>query len=804
MKFTLSWLKEHLETDATLQEIIDTMIAVGLEVEHVDDPAVRLKEFTIGEVLEAVAHPDADKLRVCRVATRDGEKQIVCGAPNARTGIKVAYAAVGTYVPGIDVTLSKAKIRGVESFGMMCSARELELGDDHDGIIEAPGNAEIGASVVEVLGVNDPVIDFEVTPNRPDSNGVDGVARDLAAAGLGRVKTPSPEPIPGIFPCPQKVTLDFSGEDKVACPVFVGRLIRNVKNGPSPAWLRDRLRAIGLRPINALVDITNYMSYDRARPLHVFDADKLTGVVSARFGRDGETFLGLDGKEYAIDPSMTVIADENGALGLGGIMGGETTGCTEETTNVFVECAYFDPIKTAKTGRKSGITSDARYRFERGVDPAFVLPGMELATKLILDMCGGEPSALEIAGDVPTPSVAIEFNPTEVNRLTGMDVAETEIARILTALGFEVTKGTPWRVVAPTWRPDIEGKADLVEEVVRIVGLDHLPMAVLPLQNAVEGSKLTQAQLRRGRARRTLAARGMHEAVSWSFMEASTAALFSAGAAWLERQGLVLANPIASDLDVMRPSILPNLLKALQRNADRGNGDLAVFEVGPIYKSDAPDGQVTLASGARRASPPRHWAGAPAQTDVFTVKADAMAALDAAGGNSTQVQVTADASAWYHPGRSGVLRLGPKLVLAEFGEIHPRVLKALDIDGPIYGFEVNLQAIPAGKPKATKTRKALNASEFLSLSRDFAFIVDEDVAADKLLRAVRGAEKKLVTDVTLFDVYRGKGVPDGKKSLAVEVTLQPMTKTLTDDEIDKVGELIVAQVEKAVGGVLRS
>ena len=803
MKFTLSWLKEHLDTDASLDEIVDAMVAVGLEVEDVEDPTERLKDFTIGEVLHAEKHPDADKLKVCRVATRDGEKQIVCGAPNARAGIKVAYAAVGTYVPGIDVTLSKAKIRGVESFGMMCSARELELGDDHDGIIEAPESAKIGQPVAEVLGVDDPVIDFEVTPNRPDTNGVDGVARDLAAAGLGALITPKPQPADGAFPCPQKIGLHFDEDAKDACPAFAGRVIRGVKNGPSPRWMQDKLRAIGLRPINALVDVTNYMSYDRARPLHVYDADKLNGEIHARLGRAGESYLALDGKEYQADETMCVIADDNGVLGFGGVMGGETTGCTEETTNVFIECAYFDPLRTAKTGRKTGITSDARYRFERGVDPEFVLPGLELATQIILDMCGGEPSEIELAGAIPQTDKVVAFPPGEVERLTGMIVPEEKCEEILTALGFAVSRADPWLVDAPSWRPDIEGKADLVEEIARIVGFDQLPTATLPALNAVEPPKLTRAQGRRQAARRALAARGMLEAVTWSFTEEKHAALFSKGENWLKAQGLVLANPISSDLGVMRPSILPNLIAALQRNADRARGDLALFEVAPIYFSDQPDGQMTLASGARRSDPQRHWRGDAAPADVFTVKADALAALAAAGANVASLQTMGDAPPWYHPGRSGTLRLGPKNILAEFGEIHPRILKAMDVDGPIYGFEVALDAIPEPKARATKTKPALNASDLLPLTRDFAFVVDDEVPAEKLLKAVRGAEKALIADASVFDVYQGKGVEDGKKSLAVAVTLQPRDKTLTDEEIEAVSARIVAQVEKATGGSLR-
>jgi phenylalanyl-tRNA synthetase beta chain len=804
VKFTLAWLKEHLDTSASLAGIVEGMVKAGLEVEHVDDPAERLKAFTIGEVISAEKHPEADKLRVCKVATKDGTLQIVCGAPNARAGIKVAYAPVGAYVPGIGVTLTKAKIRGVESHGMMCSARELELGADHDGIIEAPASAKVGDPVAEALGATDAVIEFEVTPNRPDTNGVNGVARDLAAAGLGRLITKAPDAVKGAFPCPQTIGLRFPAGAENACPAFAGRLIRGVRNGPSPAWLADRLRSIGLRPISALVDVTNLLAYDRARPLHVYDADKLKGEIHARPGRGGESFLALDGKTYEVDETMTVIADDNGVLGLGGIIGGETTGCTEETRNVFVESAYFDPLRTAKTGRKTGVHSDARYRFERGVDPAFMVPGLEMATRLILDLCGGEASEALVAGAAPIARKTVAFPPSETKRLTGIDVKPERAEEILTALGFKVARADPWLVDAPTWRPDIEGKADLAEEIARITGFDALPAVTLPARGPVEPPKLTPAQDRRRLAKRALAGRGMMEAVTWSFTDERIAALFSEGPNWLAAQGLILANPISSDLGSMRPSILCNLVAALQKNADRGRDDLAHFEVAPVYVSDRPEGQQTAAGGVRLSNPPRDWAKAAARADAFTAKADAIAALEAAGAKVEQLQTTADAPHWYHPGRSGVLRLGPKLALAHFGELHPRVLKAMDVDGPVFAFEAFIDLIPAAKPRATKTKPALEALELLPVRRDFAFVVDRALPADQLVKAVKGAEKKLIASVALFDVYEGKGVPDGKKSLAVEVTLQPRDRTLTDEEIDAVAKAIVAAAEKGAGASLRA
>ena len=797
MKFSLFWLKKHLETNASLDEIIETMVRVGLEVEEVINPAIRLKDFTVGEVLSAEPHPDADKLRVCMVATKDGEKQIVCGAPNARKGIKIAYAGVGTYVPGIDVTLSKAKIRGVESFGMMCSARELEMGDDHDGIIEAPQDAKIGQPIVEVMGGSDPVIDFEVTPNRPDTNGVMGVARDLAAAGLGKLISPNYTLPKGTFDCPQKIELDFNADTQNACPVFGGVMIRGLKNGPSPKWLQDALVQIGLRPINALVDVTNYISFDRARPLHVYDASKLSGPIRARMGKgEADKFAALDGKDYMPDETMTVIADEARCLGLGGVMGGEYSGCVDGTTDVFIECAYFDPTRTAKTGRKTGIISDARYRFERGIDPQSVESGLAQAVALITEMCGGEVSTVEIAGAAPNELTIVDFPTSEVKRLTGLEISEADMERILVALGFKVEKGPRWRVTAPSYRPDIDGKADIVEEVARISGFDALPSTPLPRLSTVEAPKYSKAQERVRLVKRDMAARGMLEAVTWSFCDAPHAELFGGG-----QENLILANPISSDLGVMRPSILPGLLTALARNIARGRTALALFEVGPTYQGDQPDEQSINATAIRYGALARHWQAGTAQ-DVFIVKADALSALASAWVNTSNLMVLSAAPEYYHPGRSGVLSMGPKNHLAYFGELHPRVLKAMDIDGTVYAVEVLLNNIPVGKPKATKTKPALKVSDLQGLTRDFAFIVPVDMPAEKLLKAVRGAEKKLITHASLFDVYEGKGVEEGHKSLAVEVTLQPVDKTLNDEEIEAISQRIIAQATKA-GAVLR-
>lgn len=793
MKFTLSWLKKHLETDAPLGEITATMVKVGLEVESIENPADRVQGISVGHVLTAEKHPDADKLKVCTVATRDGEMQIVCGAPNARAGIKVAYAPVGTYISGIDVTLSKAKIRGVESLGMMCSARELELGDDHDGIMELAEDAAVGTDLAELLDLDDPVIDFEVTPNRPDTNGVDGVARDLAAAGLGTLIVPNADPVEGQFPQPFAIEIDAPG----ACPAFAGRVIRGIKNGPSPQWLQDQLRAIGLRPINALVDVTNFLSYDSARPLHVYDVSKLKGSIRARMGRQDETLDALDGKTYPIDDTMCVIADEARVLGLGGVMGGTYSGCEEETTDVFVESALFDPMTTARTGRKTGIVSDARYRFERGVDPASVLPGLERATTLILEFCGGEPGEISLAGEIPQTERVVEFPPTEVARLTGIDIPDSEKEDILTALGFSVSRGGVWSVTVPSFRPDIEGKADLVEEIARIHGLDSLPsMALTPIPGERRPTPSVLAS--RAKAVRSAMCRaGLDEAVTWAFCDGAIGVLFGANPA------LRLSNPISSDLDTMRPSPLPNLLAAVGRNMARGATNVRFFEVGGGYESDAPDGQRTILTAVLAGSEPAAWDDKPSAPNVFSAKRLALAALEAAGVNTSNLMTMAGGPDHFHPGRSGQFGLGPKKILARFGELHPSILKKMDLVGPIAVAEVTLDAIPVPKNIGVRTKPALNASPLMPVRRDFAFVQDEDKTAEALLKAIRGAEKSLIADVRLFDVYRDETIGAGKKSLALEVTLQPRDKTLTDEEIEAVSKKIVAQAEKATGAVLR-
>jgi len=800
MKFTLNWLKDHLETDASLDEILEGLVGCGFEVESVTDFRETLKPFKVAYVREAVQHPNAERLRVCSVETEEGVLQVVCGAPNARTGLRGIFAPIGTHVPGTGLDLVKANIRGVESNGMLCSERELLISEEHDGIIDLAEDFPVGTPAATALGLDDPIIDIAVTPNRPDALGVYGVARDLAAKGLGKLKPLSVPVVKGTFASPIAV----STEDPEGCPLFIGRTIRGVKNGPSPLWLQRRLRAIGLRPISALVDVTNYITHGYGRPLHVFDAGKVKGNITARSARDGEEILALDGRTYRLEPGMVVIADDAGPEGIGGIMGGEHSGCTDETTSVFLEAAYFDAIRTAKTGRKLGIQSDARYRFERGVDPCFVETGAELGTAMILNLCGGEASDLVIAGKIPAHERSYILRKDRVRTLGGVDVAPAEQKRILEALGFGVTEtaeGFDCRV--PSWRPDVHGEADLVEEICRIIGLDNIPAAPMDRPHPVARPVLTPLQRRAAIAERILAARGLNEAVTWSFVSKPQAELFGGGSYELE-----LANPISSELSDMRPSILPTLIAAVGRNIARGFGDVGLFEVGPAYGGDEPQDETLRATGIRRGrKSPRHWSGQPEAVDVFDAKADALALLDAVGVSMDALQVVQGAPAWFHPGRSGTLQLGPKNQLGWFGELHPRVLEAMDVKGPLVGFEIVLNAIPDKRAKGT-ARPALAQSDLMPLTRDFAFVLDRDVPADKLLRAVKGADKQFITAVSLFDLFEGeaaeRALGQGKKSIAVEVTLQPKTKTLTDEEIEAISARIVAQATKATGASLRS
>ena len=796
MKFTLSWLKDHLDTTASVDEIAEALTDLGLEVEEIINPAERLKTFTLAKVTHAEQHPDADRLRVCTVATNEGDKQIVCGAPNAREGITVVLAKPGDYVPGIDVTLSVGKIRGVESHGMMASERELELSDEHDGIIELP-SGEIGQTFVDWLAENDPakvdpVIDIAITPNRQDALGVRGIARDLAARGLGTLKPAPSAQVDGSYDSPITVTIDEDTRDEAH--VFMGRLIRGVKNGPSPQWLQDRLRAIGLRPISALVDITNFFTYDQNRPLHVFDADKVNGNLRVHRAKGGETLVGLDEKEYTFPAGAVVISDDHEIESIAGIMGGLRTGCTEETTNVFLEAAVWDAIQIAKTGRALKINSDARYRNERGIDPLFNAPAIELATQMILDLCGGEASHVVTAGEVPDTSRAYKLDTDRVVSLVGMEIPADTQRKTLEDLGF-VMDGDMAQV--PSWRPDVQGSADLVEEVARVASLTKLvgkPLA--RVTTGVPKPVLTPMQKREGIARRTVAALGYNECVTYSFIDADNAAAY--GGVEANR----LENPISSEMSHMRPSLLPGLLAAAARNQARGFQDLALFEVGPVFHGAEPDEQETLVTGILVGhTGPKDRFGTRRPVDTFDAKADIEAVLSALGAPAKLMHLR-DMNAWWHPGRSAKLSLGPKNVLGAFGELHPKAIDAAGVKGPVVAFAVHIGKIPFPKNKGA-TRAALGASDLQSVERDFAFVVDANVEAVNLVNAAAGADKALIDEVRIFDEFIGGSLGEGKKSLAITVRLQPRDKTLTEKDIEAVSAKIVQKVEKATGGTLR-
>lgn len=803
MKFTLSWLKDHLETSASIDEISAKLTSIGLEVESLHDPAKALSAFIVGHVLEADKHPNADRLKLCKVSTGAETLQVVCGAPNARAGLKVVLARPGDTIPESGEKLKKGSIRGVESQGMMCSTRELNLGEDHDGIIELPESAVVGAPVTSVINI-DAVIEINLTPNRVDALGVRGVARDLAAAGLGSLKPINDAPVKGTFAASRNIAMRLPADQTHKCPQFVGRTIKGVKNGPSPAWLQDRLKAIGLRPVSALVDITQYINIDLGRPLHVFDDAKLKGDVGPRLATAGETLAALNGKTYTLEPEMVVIADEAAAVGIGGIMGGEPTSVGDGTTTIFMESALFDPANIAATGRKLEINSDARYCFERGVDTASAIPGVERATRMILDLCGGEVSDLVVGGAAPAPFAPVSFDPARVATLGGVNIPDTEIKNIFERLGFAVSAtSTPWQVTPPTWRSDVTLWQDLVEEALRIHGYDNIAATPMP-RPTMQKPALSAKQRQVGLVRRTLAARGLNETVTWAFLSKDHAALFANGAALVP-----LANPISADLDVMRPAIVPNLIAGAGRNAARGLQDVSLFEIGPRFEGFKPGEQTLLASGIRAGhTSARHWAGTRRPVDALDAKADALAVLEAAGIASAGVQTGVGAKDgtpdWLHPGRSGTLKQGNQ-VLAWFGEVHPRVLQALDVKGPVIAFEVALDRIPdAKKSKGGTARALLKASPYQPVDRDFAFVVDATVSAESLLRAVRNAERDLIMNIGLFDVYEGPNVGAGKKSLAITVTLQSKDATLTDEQIDGVAKKIVSAVEKATGGHLRA
>ena len=799
MKFTLGWLREHLDGAATLDDIVEALTRIGLEVEGVEDPAAKLAAFRVARVLSAERHPQADKLQVLSVDAGDGPLQVVCGAPNARAGIVGVFGAPGAYVPGLDVTLKVASIRGVESNGMMCSTRELELGDDHDGIIELPADAPVGVSYPDYAGLADPVIDVAITPNRQDCMGVRGIARDLAAAGLGTLKPLAVDRVEGDGAGP-----DVRIEDAVGCPAFYAQSVSGVANGESPDWLRRRLTAIGQKPISTLVDITNYVMIDLGRPLHVYDRATLSGGLVARRARDGEQVLALNGKSYTLDGGITVIADDAQVHDIGGIMGGEHSGVSAATTDVLIECAYFDPDAIARSGQQLLLTSDARTRFERGVDPAFLDEGLAIATRLVLDLCGGTASGVTRAGTPPIEPRLVSYDPRLCGELAGLHVAPERQARILLSLGFSVgairqpdafsdalfaTIGSAWPVTVPSWRRDVDGPADLVEEVVRIEGIDKVPSTPLPRVPGVARPTATPEQKRERRVRRAAAARGLDEAVTWSFVSEAAAAPFGGGA-W------TLANPISEDLKVMRPSLLPGLLSATARNLRRGATSVRLFELGRRYlaRGEHPTLGVVLA-GERRA---RGWReGKAAAFDAFDAKAEAIALLAAAGAPIENLQVFGEAGDAWHPGQSATLRLGPKTVLAAFGMLHPRVLKAFALDGQVAAVELHLDAVPL-KRAAGFMRAAYSPPVLQPVRRDFAFLVPPDLAADTLVRAIRGADRAAIVAARIFDVFDR----DGEKSIAVEIVLQPGEKSYTEAELKAVADKVVAAATK-LGASLR-
>jgi phenylalanyl-tRNA synthetase beta chain len=795
MKFTLSWLKDYLDTSATVDDIAEGLVGVGLEVEEISNGAATLKDFTVAYVRKAEKHPNADKLRLCEVETKDGVKQVVCGAPNARTGMRAIIALPGVVIPHNQTVFAPATIRGQESQAMLCSERELLLSDEHDGIIDVPGDWPIGTPAATALGLDDPMFYVKVTANRPDALGIYGIARDLAAKGLGTLKPLDAAVVKGTIKSPINVTVDFA--DTKPCPLFIGRYIKGVKNGPSPDWMQKRLRAIGLRPISTLVDITNYITMAYGRPLHVFDADKVTGNIHARFAKDGETIATLDNKTYTLTSEMTVIADDAHAEGIAGIIGGTASSCSDTTTNVFLEAACFDPTRTAATGRKLGIHSDARYRFERGVDPAFVETGAEIATQMILDLCGGEASELVIAGKPPLQNRKVTLRKTRVKDLGGLNAPWADQLNVLRKLGFTVTEAAGGASAqVPSWRPDVHGEADLVEEICRIIGLENIPFTPMDRPHAVARPVLTPLQKRMLISRRTLAARGFNEAVTYAFEPEAHAKLFGGG-----QRELKLANAISSELTDMRPSLLPNLLAAAARNQARGFSDFAISEIGHAYAGDRPENETLRAAGIRQGdATTRGWLKGERSTDAFDAKSDVLAVLEACGMAASTLQVVAQAPAWFHPGRSGTIQMGPQNKLAFFGEIHPKVLQEMDVKGPVVAFEIILNAIPAPKQKGT-ARPALALSDLMTVDRDFAFVVEDKVQAAEIIKAAKGVDKVLIADATVFDVFK---LADGKNSLAVSVSLQPKDKTMTDEEIEAISQKIVAAVSKATGATLRT
>lgn len=803
MKFTLSWLKDHLKTTATLDEICTCLNAIGLEVEEIVNYGDIFKDFSVAEIMTAQKHPDADKLRVCQVKTSSGMQEIVCGAPNARVGIKVVYASIGTAIPGIlddhgnPIILKKAKIRGVESCGMMLSIRELGLGEDHDGIVELPQNAKIGDNIASWLGLNDPIIEIAITPNRGDWLGVRGIARELQAAGLGKLKPLAYDKPTSGFASP--VTVNYGDEQaKVACPVFLGRYIKNVQNKPSPAWMQQRLKAIGLRPISALVDITNYITYDLCRPAHFFDADKIQGNLSLRMGKSGEKLLALNEKEYAIDESMIVIAAENGVESIGAIMGGLKTGCTEGTKNLFIEIAIFDRENIAYTGRKLGLQSDARYRFERGVDSAFIVEAMDIATAMVLDICGGEASDVVTCGKSPEHHVITNFDPKRVKNLAGIDIDDVRQKQILTDLGYKINdQQTPWQVREPSWRHDCEGEAGIVEEVIRINLLDNIAFESLPPLSSVAAASQTSIMRAKERARRHLAEQGLFETITFSFMDSNKAKMFASLS-----DDLYVDNPVASDLNYMRPTILANLLDGIAYNHNRGLGDAHLFEIGPIFHGTGDDQQPdVIAAALAGVTHEKHWSEKPRIVDVFDAKALATSTLQMLDAPAASMRLERKAPEYYHPGRSGQFTLGPKNTLAYFGEIHPKILQAFAIKSSVVALEIFPQNIPRAKNKRINIQP-YTPSDMMPMPKDFAFVVPKDFEADTLRRAALNADKKRITSATIFDVFEGGNLDENEKSVAINVVIQPQ-QTLSDKDLEVIYQNIIQNVEKT-GAKLRS
>ena len=804
MKFTLGWLGEHLETDSALEEVVARLTMIGLEVEGVTDLEQELKDFVVGYVTAVKPHPNADRLRLCDVDIGTATYQVVCGAPNARSQIKAVFAPIGTYIPGANFTLQSKQIRGITGQGMLCSEKELGLGEDHSGIIELHDGAEPGELFVKAAGLDDPIIEIAITPNRGDCLGVQGIARDLAASGLGKLITPNVISVSAQFKSPIEVSSRFSDKTQDACPYLVGRVLRGLKNGPSPAWLQRRLSAIGLRPISTLVDVTNLLTVDRCRPLHVFDTDKVKGNIHVRLADAGEAIEALDGQTYQLTEDMTVICDDLGPIAIAGVIGGVRTSCTDTTTSVFLESALFNSTRTAATGRKLNIESDARYRFERGIDPAGVIPGIERATQLLIELGGGEASTLVTVGDMPKEMAAIEFRPQRVSDLGGLAVPDEECKIILERLGFSCV-GQPGllRVLRPSWRHDIDGDADLVEEILRIKGYDSIPSVSLD-RNSLPLPALSPAQRRVRMARRFLASRNLNECVTWSFVSKNEADRFGGGS-----PDLKLSNPITEDLSDLRPSLLPNLLTAVVRNTAKGRPNLGLFEIGPQFLKDTEAGQQTVAGILRSASiVGRHWLSEPRNVDLFDVKADCLSLLEDLGLVAANLSLSAGASDWYHPGRSGQIKLGPKTVLGYFGELHPNILSELELEGQVVGAEVFLSNVPIPRLKKSRVRPGLNSRDLPSVDRDFAFLVKEDIQVGELLRAIRSVSgkdstKSTFSEVNLFDVYSGKGITAGSKSVALGVTINPQLETLTEKDIRRISDSIIQKVEKATGGKLR-